>query len=591
MRWLFGGAGAPPVPAPIAPLAPASKAAAPVLKLVAESPVAERAESLDGEYQHIATYADVPKFIRVLTDGEGATFKLASKDARAVVAVEIAGRKALIITAVEHPPASTLIESVRGVFIAAKYSVLPLHSAPEKVIAEIYSSSHGTDAAASSRAANSYMSMVHRWIEYAVDNRATDIHVETRGSVGAVRFRIDGELEEMRTDGRGTYASSFVEKCMGSLFNNEQQRKSGSDALFDASKNLYCMVPYAEIPGHTLKLRYQSLKGNEGPKTILRLLPVNESARTLSFEELGYAKSHIDLWRMAMGTPSGAVLIAGVTGSGKSTTQKSFIELNPAAPASAIYTVEDPVEYPIRHAHQIPIQRDVSNPAESARLYSEVISGLVRADPDIVMLGEVRDKHSASAMQQLVETGHMGLGTVHAHLLSGIVPRLVNPEIGMNREILTGPNMLTLLVYQALVAKLCPECALGTQEAVGVLPDVAEVVAHVEQLNVPTERMRWKRIGGCGHCKGRGTVGQTVVAEMVMPDEQWLRPIRECRDVDAVEAYRRMSDGDLTSANMDGKTVFEHALFKALEGNVDARQCSRFDNFGRFVARYRRLVK
>lgn len=540
---------------------------------------------------NFATYADVPRFLRVLTTGERALYPLSPTDQKHLVAIELPGRKATVIVSPEGRANTVLLESVRGALIADRFADLVVGVAPAGVIAEIYAASVASDASSSaSRGANVYMAAVHQWLEYALRNRASDIHIETRGSVGKVRFRVDGEVEEMRTADKGTYAANFVEKCMGALFNNEQQRKSGSGSAFDPTGNLYCMVPYSEIPGHTLKLRFQSLKGNEGPKAVLRLLPVNEHTRALSFEELGYEASQQDLWRMAMNTPSGAVLIAGVTGSGKSTTQKTFIELNPNAPLSAIYTVEDPVEYPIRHAHQIPIQRDLSNPTESARMYSETISALVRADPDIVMLGEIRDRYSASAAQQMTETGHMALGTVHAHLLSGIVPRLVNPEIGMNREVLTAPNMITLLVYQALVARLCPHCAHHTEEALDLFPDVADVVEHIQHLGMSTDTFRWKRRGGCEHCDGRGTVGQTVVAEMLMPDEEWLRPIRESRDADAVEVYRSRSDHDLTSENMDGKTVFEHTLLKAFRGHVDARQCARFDSFGRFVKRHMRNV-
>ncbi|MFX8031949.1 ATPase, T2SS/T4P/T4SS family, partial [Acinetobacter baumannii] len=85
-------------------------------------------------------------------------------------------------------------------------------------------------------------------------------------------------------------------------------------------------------------------------------------------------------------------------------------------------------------------------------------------DPDAVFIGEIRDRASASAAQQIVETGHMSMGTVHAHLVSGIIPRLTNDQIGMSRQVLTAPNMLSLLVYQALGPKNCPHCSLGFRE-------------------------------------------------------------------------------------------------------------------------------
>lgn len=539
---------------------------------------------------HYETFGDVPKFQRLFGDDQCAVCKVPENDRKSLAIMEQPGRRVQLVVASDEKVASAVVEYVRGALRTANYEVLPLATAPATVIAQIYLASSNSESGGG-KTSNTYMQTVRQWIEYAVANRATDIHLETKGSGGIVRMRIDGELEAIRNDVKGVYPAAEIERCMASLFNNEQLRRSGSDSLFDATRNLYCMVPYTEIPGHSLRIRYQSLKGNEGPKAILRLLPVNETARTLTFEELGYAPSHVELWKTAMNTPSGAVLTSGVTGSGKSTTQKSFIELNPAAPTSAVFTVEDPVEYPIRYAHQIPVQRDLANPAESARIFAETIAALMRSDPDMVMLGEIRDRFSAMAMQQFVESGHMALGTVHAHLLSGIVPRLVNPEIGLNRDVLTAPNMLTLLVYQALVPVLCPACAMTTREALGAdVEEIAAVVNKVAELGVPTDQLRWKRKDGCVHCRGRGTVGQTVVAEMLMPDEDWLRPIRESRDVDAVEVYRGYSDGDLTSPDMSGKTVFEHTLYKAICGTVDARQCSRFDNFARFAGRYKQLA-
>jgi len=139
------------------------------------------------------------------------------------------------------------------------------------------------------------------------------------------------------------------------------------------------------------------------------------------------------------------------------------------------------------------------------------------------------------------------------------------------------------------VAKLCQHCALTSDEARALSPDVDAILEHLERLDLPGDTFRWKNSDGCPHCKHRGTVGQTVVAEMLMPDDDWLVPIREGKDNAAAEVYRSYSNMDLTSPNMDGKTVFEHTLFKAYSGFVDARQCARFDNFNRFVNRFKKM--
>jgi general secretion pathway protein E len=122
-------------------------------------------------------------------------------------------------------------------------------------------------------------------------------------------------------------------------------------------------------------------------------------------------------------------------------------------------------------------------------------------------------------------------------------------------------------------------------------PEVKRILESLSALDIDTNVLRWKRPMGCSHCKERGTIGQTVAAEMMMPDEVWCKYIREGNDAEALAYWRLTSDGNLNSDNMDGKTVFEHTLWKALQPTrqVDVRQCQRFDNFPRFVASFDRL--
>lgn len=547
----------------------------------ASSPHREPAALILVSPRTIKTYADVPKFVGLLSAGDRPLIVLDKGERDQVVVLELDGRQAVIL----HSDApQTLLDSIKGRLLANNYSV-DLRSAASAVILEIYAAGGRSDAVPAAARKSPYMEAAAEWIRYALLHRATDIHLETDGSSGTVRFRVDGEIEAMRTPNGGRYPAKFITACISSLFNNDQVSKSGNDSLYDPEKNLYCMVPYKEIPGHPLKLRFQSLKGNDGPKAVLRLLHVGEEVRTLTFEELGYAPSQIDLWRQAMDTPSGMIAIAGVTGSGKSTTMKSYVELNPHTPWSNVLTIEDPVEYPIRGAHQVPIQRDLANPEESAKRYGEVIAAFMRSDPDIVMVGEIRDRFSANAVQQLAETGHAALGTVHAHLMSGIVPRLVNPEIGMSRDVLAGPNMVTLFAYQALVPLLCPHCRLTSSQVVRD-HQVSMILESVARLGLDPQLLRWKRHDGCAECQGRGTLGLTVAAEMMAPDEDWLRQIRAGRDNEAAEVYRSRSDRNFLSPDMTGKTVFEHTLFKALNGLVDARKCSAFDTWQRYMHRF-----
>lgn len=305
-----------------------------------------------------------------------------------------------------------------------------------------------------------------------------------------------------------------------------------------------------------------------------------------TFADAGYARSHLQIWRRAARAGKGLLLISGVTGSGKSTSQKIFIETLHGLANKAIYTVEDPIEYEIAGAHQIEVLRDLSSEEETRRRYAAAMKALLRADLDGCMVGEIRDNLTASFLLQIAETGHLGMATIHAHLISNIVPRLSNDQVGLSRQALTSPNIINLLVYQALVPLVCQHCAQTAEQAAKVDPEVGELQSLLQRkFKLPTEatgQLRFKRFGGCEHCRGRGTKGKTVVAEMWQPDRQWLQLVRAGDDYGALMHYRSFSDRDFRSANMDGKTVFEHTLWKALQGQVDPRECEEFDSFERF---------
>lgn len=422
------------------------------------------------------------------------------------------------------------------------------------------------------------------WVEYAATAGATDIHIQIHGQQATAHVRVHGELEPVKDAHKGRYTAHMAESAIAWAYNNAAGTGTNSESQFNG-ENAYCMISPRTIGNQQIALRYQSLRGQYGPKVVCRLLNVDLEQPTRSYEELGYAPSQCELLREAANIPSGFNLFAGITGSGKSTTLKTFIETHPGTSRSAFYSIEDPVEYPLRGVHQINLQRDLTDKAASAAKYGEVVGSLMRADIDGVLMGEIRDPATAAAGQQIVETGHMAAGTVHAHLISAIIPRLTNDEIGMSRQTLTNPNMLTLLCYQALVPVLCEHCKVPAQELTDG-PEAAHLLDILDQaearFGIGRARFYVRREGGCDCCNQRGTSGLTIVAEMLIPDRKWLRLTRGGLDYEAVAHYRSFGDGNFLSPDMTGKTVFEHALYKSALGKVDPRQCERFDTFRRF---------
>jgi len=423
------------------------------------------------------------------------------------------------------------------------------------------------------------MQLFERWIALAAPTGATDLHIEVRHNTAFVRIRVDGRIEPLPDGQGGRYSRKEVVDAIAAGYNST--RKGNNVSQYAADQFVDCMIDL-DLPGTAGQLRYQNVKGRLGPKTVVRILRTGDENR-IRFEDAGYAPSHLRLLRLAGRSGKGIVLLSGVTSSGKSTSLKSFIETLPGLEHKAIYTVEDPIEYEIAGAHQIEVLRDIASDDETRRRYAEVMRALMRSDPDGVMLGEIRDKLTALFALQIAETGHLAMGTVHAHLISNIIPRLTNDQIGVSRQALTGPNILNLLVYQALVPKLCRCCALPTSIAIRADPDAREIDEVLRRrFALATANLRWTRPGGCPACQGRGSSGKTIVAEMLQPDRVWLRHVRNNDDDAALQHFRASGNRRFASPDMTGKTVFEHALYKALQGEIDVRNCEEFDGFERF---------
>lgn len=587
-----GSPGVPAPEAPVAPRAPRSAASSPTPSAHASprpapTPAATNPPPPESAFPTTAPPAEVlthfhqlPAYHALLTVGPEAVYQLPASLHERLVALDTGGRLARIVRTpmapAERDALDATVKAVKGALRARQYSVGAEIVVEPHVLRELLRNA-GNPGKGNARGGP--MQLFDRWIELAVPTGATDLHVEVRGHVAFVRVRVDGRMEPLPDGQDGRYSRKEAIDAIAAGYNST--RKGNNVSQYHAEQFVDCMIDL-DLPGTTGQLRYQNIKGRLGPKTVVRILRTGDENR-ISFEAAGYAPSHLRLLRLAGRAGKGLVLLAGVTSSGKSTSLKTFIETLPGLGQKAIYTVEDPIEYEIEGAHQIEVLRDLGNEEETRRRYAEVMRALMRSDPDGVMLGEIRDKLTALFALQIAETGHLAMGTVHAHLVSNIIPRLTNDQIGVSRQALTGPNIVNLLVYQALVPRLCPACALATPEALRVDADAVEIEDVLRRrFHLPTGRLRWMRPGGCPACAGRGTRGKTVVAEMLQPDRTWLRHVRDNDDDAALQHYRSRSDRDFASPDMTGKTVFEHALYKALRGEIDPRNCEEFDGFERF---------
>lgn len=546
----------------------------------------------------------VPTYYSVMSIGADAPISIAKEVQSSFIVLDTGGNRGAILFDPEARDARTMLGLIkaqmasRGIELPAA-GVYPARARVIERLIKDHVAKHGAAGVDQRRQDSAAMLRFKHWFEVAVREGATDIHIQCVGNNRAeVQIRVHGQLEDF-PDPTGVCTELEAREAMAWPMNSGAEVGSNSVSQWDGNKDSYCMTKPVLVDNKKVALRYQSLRGHKGPKVVARLLDVDTDAPTRTYRDLGFEATHEEMLFDAANSLSGVFMLAGTTGSGKTTSIKTFLESHPGNGSLAMYSIEDPVEYPLRNVHQISFQRDLANPAESARKFSEAVQSQMRADLDIAFIGEIRDAASAMAAQAIQESGHMAIGTVHANFLSGIVPRVSSQQIGLSRMLLTNPKVIALLAFQALVPVLC-KCAFGRDEALEHAREVdgkrgglrlferrltTLLESAEDRLQVDSTQFRFRNYSGCASCRGRGITGQTVVAEMLIPDREWLALTREGHDHKAVEHYRSMSDGRFDTADMNGKTVFEHALFKALGQQVDPRECERFDSFARFAVR------
>lgn len=432
------------------------------------------------------------------------------------------------------------------------------------------------------------------WAAVAHEERATDIHVQLReGGKAKVTIRVDGVLEPIPGSEGGIFTDRDAGNALKGAYEVLSDRHSNNLGTFSLTATLSSMIDAAlGIPG--LRLRFATVRGMHGPKGVIRLLPSASEGGYMTFDQMGFAPSQIELFEQAQSLRSGAVGQIGVTGSGKTTTARTYIEGHPGYGSMSMYQVADPVEYPLVEMQQIPVQRDLLtlNEAGQKDPYSVIVDSLLRLNPELVDLGEVRDVLSARAMASVAKSGHLALFTLHADSVQGAINRLIDPRIGLSREELTIGSMLSLLDYQALVPLLCPKCCNDEREALAQLrslggPDGERDARRVERTSqllverfgLDRQRLRYKNAGGCTHCRGRGTKGLTIVAEVVAFEDAWMDLAAKGQEREAMRWWRQQySDRDLRSGNQHGKLVIEHAIYKAHLGSIDPREVARLGN-------------
>jgi type II secretory ATPase GspE/PulE/Tfp pilus assembly ATPase PilB-like protein len=395
-----------------------------------------------------------------------------------------------------------------------------------------------------------------RITQAAIDKSASDIHYEIRQSHASVYFRIDGNLRKHMDLG-----TKEARAIVYSVYNTQVESGSTRDDLNE--RKMQNAVIDRQYSVGQVRLRFGSMPVSpNGLDVVLRILLTGVEQKHLSFLELGYEKSQASDIARAFGRASGVTIIAGTTGSGKSTTLKNAIEgLIKEHPAKKFRTLEDPVEYRIAGASQTSIIRDDKD-SDNSKPFTDALKACLRTDPDFIMIGEVRDKTTAIMALQAAQTGHQVATTLHTESWSGILNRLA--VMGLDYPTIGQPGLLSGLIYQKLLPVLCPHCKIPlasveeTEENHGVIKRIRSSLSENEIKMVSF-------VGkGCPACSMNGTKGRTICAETAVMTSKILRHVTEGDIYGAIGEWRSARN----EFDMRGRRAEEHAVSKMIQGGV-----------------------
>jgi type II secretory ATPase GspE/PulE/Tfp pilus assembly ATPase PilB-like protein len=333
-------------------------------------------------------------------------------------------------------------------------------------------------------------------VKGALDMEATDIHMEVRGDIARIRFRKHGELFL-----HAEWLPKLAREVASVAFNKETDHNiTHFNPLVPQNASMPLLIDDKEV-----RLRLASLPAHGGFDVVMRILTTAEH-EVPTLAQLGYLPEQVEMLVRALHMPYGAVVLAGPTGSGKTTTLASCMRL--IEDYRKLYSIEDPVEKVVTTVTQVPV-----NTEHYDRSFANMARTVLRMDPDVLVLGEIRDEDTAAVMVRAAITGHLVFSTVHANSAPGIVTRL--GDLKISSDLLASPDLLVCLICQRLAPLLCTTCMIPLDQS------------ERHQPYFP----RWRKIFGdqwgqlkarghdCVKCHGLGISGRTVVAEMIWLDE------------------------------------------------------------------------
>lgn len=368
--------------------------------------------------------------------------------------------------------------------------------------------------------------MVNLFLQKAVEMQASDVHVEPFEQSLKIRLRVDGVLQEIESPPVSSTAAVLSRiKIMAKL--NIAERRLPQDGRIKI-----------QMLGRELDLRVSTIPTMYGESVVIRLL--DKENTVLDFSALGFTGKHSQQFIDVLNQPHGIILITGPTGSGKSTTLYTALQqLN--TDARKIITVEDPVEYQLEGVNQIQAKPQIG------LTFASALRSIVRQDPDVIMIGEMRDLETAKIAVQSALTGHMVLSTLHTNDAAGGITRLL--DMGLEEYLLS--STVNGILAQRLVRKLCSFCKKSYPA-----PDSVVAEMNLRKLS-ESDDIKLYKAEGCPACGGIGYKGRQAIIEFLPMSESIRKQIMSHEEAGKIQK-RAIEEGMLT--------MYEDGIVKAMEG-------------------------
>ncbi|MBI2770608.1 MAG: Flp pilus assembly complex ATPase component TadA [Burkholderiales bacterium] len=410
-------------------------------------------------------------------------------------------------------------------------------------------------------------------VEAAVRARASDIHFSLRKAphnTAMLGLRMFGRYRVWRTE----MSALLVKGVLGAGFGRRLIPGTNSKPTLHFDSEIAFMTDNP-VEGVKWVGRCNGRPSVRGYKLVERLLESDPDPSSIpTLEQLGYIESHCKLLRLAIQRNYGVVVIFGSTGSGKSTTLRTFMVVESDPTQEVSYAVESPSEYELPGVESFSIPVDVNMSSEElAHKFRAVLRDAMRMDPDKLMVGEIRDHETAVLMSEFTKSDHRCYTTAHGSGAADGLSRLCGEEIRMPAETVGGDRFISASIYQRLLPKLCPTCKLPASGPRGLPKEKLDVIRRKFQLDPGT--MFVARAEGCSECvptvpglTADGTKGVTVAAEVLIPDTS-MRELIAARDWPGLtRAWRQTRRSGFGDPDMVGKTAFECALYLAARGLI-----------------------